>query len=167
MTAVAMTTPHGWLLVAAVLLPFIGMMVGLVAGGRHAARVAAVVIIAGLAIAAVTVRAVLDALPVDPSLPALLAAPGVVHGQWALYHGCPVSLAAPGATLHIGDDPVLDIDGALAAAPGLKTLGERYGDLTLYTGCIDAELDAEQRIVPGLGDAGDRLYGRPQAGSVG
>ncbi len=56
---------------------------------------------------------------------------------------------------------------ALAAAPGLKTLGERYGDLTLYTGCIDAELDAEQRIVPGLGDAGDRLYGRPQAGSVG
>lgn len=56
---------------------------------------------------------------------------------------------------------------ALAAAPGLKTLGERYGDLTLYTGCIDAELDPEQRIVPGLGDAGDRLYGRPQAGSVG
>ncbi|HPU16944.1 MAG TPA: proton-conducting transporter membrane subunit, partial [Polymorphobacter sp.] len=56
-----MTTPSGWLLVAAVLLPFVGMMVGLVAGGRHAARVAALVIIAGLGIAFATARAVLDA----------------------------------------------------------------------------------------------------------
>ncbi|TFU01403.1 NADH-quinone oxidoreductase subunit J [Polymorphobacter arshaanensis] len=56
-----MTTPSGWLLVAAVLLPFIGMMVGLVAGGRHAARVAALVIVAGLAIAFATARTVLDA----------------------------------------------------------------------------------------------------------
>jgi hypothetical protein len=47
------------------------------------------------------VQAVLDALPVDPSLPALLAAPGLVHGQWALYHGCPVALAAPDATFSI------------------------------------------------------------------
>ena len=47
------------------------------------------------------VRSVLDALPTDPSLPALLAAPGVVHGQWALYHGCPVALAALGATLSL------------------------------------------------------------------
>ncbi len=32
---------------------------------------------------------------------------------------------------------------ALAASPGLKNLGERYEDLTLYTRCIDAELDAQ------------------------
>ena len=56
---------------------------------------------------------------------------------------------------------------ALAASPGLKTLGERYGDLTIYTGCIDAELDEQQRIVPGLGDAAERLYGFLQPGSVG
>ena len=56
---------------------------------------------------------------------------------------------------------------ALAASPGLKTLGERYSDLTIYTGCIDAELDEQLRIVPGLGDAGDRLYGKPQSGFVG
>lgn len=48
---------------------------------------------------------------------------------------------------------------ALAAAPGLKRLGETFPDLTLYTACIDAELDAAFRIVPGLGDAGDRLCG--------
>ena len=63
--------------------------------------------------------------------------------------------------------PRVRVISALAAAPGLKTLGERYGDLTIYTGCIDAELDAAFRIVPGLGDAGDRLYGRPQQGSLG
>jgi uracil phosphoribosyltransferase len=63
--------------------------------------------------------------------------------------------------------PRLRVISALAAAPGLKTLGERYGDLTIYTGCIDADLDAAFRIVPGLGDAGDRLYGRAQRGFVG
>jgi uracil phosphoribosyltransferase len=56
---------------------------------------------------------------------------------------------------------------ALAASPGLKALGERYGDLTIYTGCIDAELDASNRILPGLGDATERLYGMPEPGSVG
>jgi uracil phosphoribosyltransferase len=56
---------------------------------------------------------------------------------------------------------------ALAASPGLKNLGERYADLTIYTACIDAELDARHRILPGLGDAGDRLYGLPQGASLG
>jgi uracil phosphoribosyltransferase len=56
---------------------------------------------------------------------------------------------------------------ALAASPGLKRLGERYGDLTIYTGCIDAELDDQNRILPGLGDAGDRLYGELQSSFVG
>ena len=48
---------------------------------------------------------------------------------------------------------------ALASSPGLKNLAEEFQDLTLYTGCIDAELDERRYIVPGLGDAGDRLYG--------
>jgi uracil phosphoribosyltransferase len=56
---------------------------------------------------------------------------------------------------------------ALTASPGLKRVGERYSDLTLYTGCIDAELNADNQILPGLGDAGDRLYGQPQSGFVG
>jgi len=56
--------------------------------------------------------------------------------------------------------PRVRVISAVAASPGLKRLGERYGDLTLYTGCIDAELDDRQQILPGLGDAGDRLYGQ-------
>ena len=55
--------------------------------------------------------------------------------------------------------PRLRVITALAASPGLKRLGERYGDLTIYTGCIDAELDDQQRVLPGLGDAEARLYG--------
>ncbi len=53
---------------------------------------------------------------------------------------------------------------ALAASPGLKLLGERFPSLTIYTGCIDPELDAAFRIVPGLGDAGDRLCGSESTG---
>ncbi len=53
----------------------------------------------------------------------------------------------------------LRVISALAASPGLRALGERFADLTLYTACIDPELDATFRIVPGLGDAGDRLNG--------
>lgn len=48
---------------------------------------------------------------------------------------------------------------ALAASAGLKALGDQFPQLTIYTGCIDPDLDAQRRIVPGLGDAGDRLYG--------
>lgn len=47
----------------------------------------------------------------------------------------------------------------LAAAPGLKAVAERSPDLVIYTACIDPELDHRRFIVPGLGDAGDRLYG--------
>ena len=56
---------------------------------------------------------------------------------------------------------------ALTASPGLKQLGERYEDLTIYTGCIDAELDESGRILPGFGDAEQRLYGLGQANFVG
>ena len=56
---------------------------------------------------------------------------------------------------------------ALTASPGLKQLGERYEDLTIYTGCIDAELDDEGRILPGIGDAEQRLYGLSQTNFVG
>ncbi|MCX5931285.1 MAG: uracil phosphoribosyltransferase [Cyanobacteria bacterium] len=48
---------------------------------------------------------------------------------------------------------------ALAASPGLTAVGRRFPDLRVYTACIDPELDGAYRIVPGLGDAGDRLYG--------
>jgi uracil phosphoribosyltransferase len=51
---------------------------------------------------------------------------------------------------------------ALTASPGLKRLGEANPDLTLYTACIDAELNGEGRIVPGIGAVPARLFGTRQ-----
>jgi uracil phosphoribosyltransferase len=56
---------------------------------------------------------------------------------------------------------------ALTASPGLKQLGERYEDLTLYTGCIDAELSEQGLILPGIGPVNERLYGLSQPEFVG
>jgi uracil phosphoribosyltransferase len=53
----------------------------------------------------------------------------------------------------------LRIISLLAAAPGLKALGERWSDLTLYCACIDADVDSKGRIVPGFGDADLRFRG--------
>jgi formate hydrogenlyase subunit 3/multisubunit Na+/H+ antiporter MnhD subunit len=46
-----MTTPGGWLLVLAVMLPFAGVLTAFALGGRHAQRVTATLIPAGIAIA--------------------------------------------------------------------------------------------------------------------
>jgi uracil phosphoribosyltransferase len=49
---------------------------------------------------------------------------------------------------------------SLVAAPaGLDHLRSLHPDVTLYTAAIDRELDDHGYILPGLGDAGDRLYG--------
>lgn len=47
----------------------------------------------------------------------------------------------------------------LAAPEGIKALSEAHPDVPIYVGAIDRELNAKAYICPGLGDAGDRLYG--------
>ncbi len=50
----------------------------------------------------------------------------------------------------------------LAAPEGLKVLEEAIGDradVTVVVAAVDERLDENAYIVPGLGDAGDRLYG--------
>ena len=48
----------------------------------------------------------------------------------------------------------------LVAAPeGLFALQQAYPDLPIYAACVDRCLDARGYILPGLGDAGDRLFG--------
>ncbi|WP_010525264.1 uracil phosphoribosyltransferase [Nesterenkonia sp. F] len=49
----------------------------------------------------------------------------------------------------------------LAAPEGIERLKKEVGDLDveLYLAAIDEKLDENAYIVPGLGDAGDRLYG--------
>jgi uracil phosphoribosyltransferase len=47
----------------------------------------------------------------------------------------------------------------LAAPEGLKKLQDAHPDVPIYTAAIDRELNDHGYIVPGLGDAGDRLFG--------
>ena len=47
----------------------------------------------------------------------------------------------------------------LAAPEGIKAFQEAHPDVDIFTAAIDEKLDEHGYIVPGLGDAGDRMYG--------
>ena len=47
----------------------------------------------------------------------------------------------------------------LAAPEGIGAFGQAHPDVHIYTAAIDDHLNEHGYIVPGLGDAGDRLYG--------
>jgi len=48
----------------------------------------------------------------------------------------------------------------LVAAPeGVRRLGRAHPDVPVYAAALDRELNAQGYILPGLGDAGDRLFG--------
>jgi uracil phosphoribosyltransferase len=47
----------------------------------------------------------------------------------------------------------------LAAPEGLAALGEAHPDVEVFTAAVDERLDDHSYIIPGLGDAGDRLFG--------
>jgi len=47
----------------------------------------------------------------------------------------------------------------LAAPEGLKTLETAHPDIDIYVGTLDKCLNENAYIVPGLGDAGDRIFG--------
>lgn len=47
----------------------------------------------------------------------------------------------------------------IAAPEGLKRLSEAHPDVQIYVGHLDRELNENAYICPGLGDAGDRIFG--------
>ena len=47
----------------------------------------------------------------------------------------------------------------LAAPEGLAVLHDEHPDVPVFTAAVDRDLDEHGYIRPGLGDAGDRLYG--------
>ncbi|MBI2264316.1 MAG: uracil phosphoribosyltransferase [Armatimonadetes bacterium] len=49
--------------------------------------------------------------------------------------------------------------GIIASREGIRALQEAAPDVDIYTAAIDEELNDHGYIVPGLGDAGDRLFG--------
>ncbi len=47
----------------------------------------------------------------------------------------------------------------IAAPEGIKALQEAHPDVELYCGALDEKLNEKGYILPGLGDAGDRIFG--------
>ena len=48
----------------------------------------------------------------------------------------------------------------LVAAPeGLKAIEKEHKDINIYVAALDKKLNKKNYIVPGLGDAGDRIFG--------
>ena len=47
----------------------------------------------------------------------------------------------------------------ISAPEGMEAFCERHHDVKVYTGALDDHLNSNKYIVPGLGDAGDRLFG--------
>jgi uracil phosphoribosyltransferase len=48
----------------------------------------------------------------------------------------------------------------LVAAPqGVKAVTEAHPDVDIYTASLDDGLNEKSYILPGLGDAGDRIFG--------
>ncbi|MDC4163336.1 uracil phosphoribosyltransferase [Mycoplasma bradburyae] len=49
--------------------------------------------------------------------------------------------------------------GLLGAPEGLKVLNNEHPDVDVYLACLDEKLNDHNYIYPGLGDAGDRIFG--------
>ncbi|MBW4571380.1 MAG: uracil phosphoribosyltransferase [Tolypothrix carrinoi HA7290-LM1] len=69
-------------------------------------------------------------------------------------------MAAMAELTHRGVDPTLTrIVCVVAAPPALQQLSAAYPGLIIYTATIDETVNNQGYIVPGLGDAGDRIFG--------
>ena len=69
--------------------------------------------------------------------------------------------SAVAAVDRIKRDGVTDIKMAclLAAPEGVERMRQAHPDVTVYTAAVDRGLNDHGYILPGLGDAGDRIYG--------
>ena len=47
----------------------------------------------------------------------------------------------------------------IAAPEGIKVMQEKHPDVDIYCGTVDEKLNENGYILPGLGDAGDRIFG--------
>lgn len=47
----------------------------------------------------------------------------------------------------------------IAAPEGIKNVQDRHPDVDIYVAAVDERLNSHGYIIPGLGDAGDRLFG--------
>jgi len=73
---------------------------------------------------------------------------------------------AVAALEYLRDRGVGDISFAsiIAAPEGVRRVHGQFPDVVIYTAALDRELNSRGFIVPGLGDAGDRIFGTEGVG---
>lgn len=70
------------------------------------------------------------------------------------------AVAAVDTLVQRGADPAKIKFLCLVAAPeGVRVFNKKYAHIPIYTAALDEKLNERAHIVPGLGDAGDRLFG--------
>ncbi|HEY6564615.1 MAG TPA: uracil phosphoribosyltransferase, partial [Pirellulaceae bacterium] len=68
------------------------------------------------------------------------------------------SATAALATLRSRDVPVVKLLSIIASVEGIARVQQEFPETQIYVCAIDPELNAHKFIVPGLGDAGDRIF---------
>ena len=58
----------------------------------------------------------------------------------------------------VSEDKIVFVN-VIASKKGLEVVQTRFPQLTIVTAAIDAVLDENAYVIPGLGDFGDRFYG--------
>ena len=69
------------------------------------------------------------------------------------------SAAAAISTLKLWGAPKITFVGLIAAPEGVRRLQELHPDVRVHVALLDRQLDENAYIRPGLGDAGDRMFG--------
>src|SRR5215213_6202182 len=92
-------------------------------------------------------------------VPVLRAGLGVLDGALAPMLATGGSLSATLTKLKDEGAAWISCLHAVAAVPGVERLTREHPDVRFYAAAVDPELNDDAFIVPGLGDAGDRLYG--------
>lgn len=57
--------------------------------------------------------------------------------------------------------PVVKLLSVIAARPGIDYVINNFPETQIYVCAVDPELNSQKFIVPGLGDAGDRIFNTP------
>ena len=72
-----------------------------------------------------------------------------------------IAAALPGDAIHGEEYGVTTVKLVclLAAPEGVQTMFEQHPDVVITTASLDEKLNDHGYIVPGLGDAGDRIFG--------
>lgn len=72
------------------------------------------------------------------------------------------SAVAALATLREWGVPQVKLCAVIAAKQGIEEVFAQFSETQIFVCAIDPELNAKKYIVPGLGDAGDRIFNTPQ-----